>query len=117
LLVIGCKDGFLNTPPKDKIAINNFFKSEADLRIYTNGFYDMLSAESLYFQDSKSDNIVPFVVSRRVRGTRQVPTARGSGWWSWSNLREINYFLKNYQRVEDEEAKQYYAGIDRKSVV
>src|SRR5699024_7425958 len=31
--------------------------------------------------------------------------------WSWVDLRRINYFLENYDRVDDTEAKAKYSGI------
>lgn len=114
LLVIGCNKDYLDVPPKDRIASSNFFKTVKDLETYSNGFYNDIPSEDLYFRDSKSDNILPFVVDGRITGSRVVPTNRGSGGWSWSDLRQINYFLGNYKRnVEDPDVLQYYGGLAR----
>ena len=107
----GCKDNYLDVPPKDRIVASKFFKTVNDLSTYTNGFYNMIPSEDLYFRDSKSDNLLPFVIDKKITGSRIVPTDRGSGGWSWSNLRKINYFLENYTRVEDNDALPYYGGL------
>src|SRR5699024_4311560 len=91
LLVAGCNKDYLDVPPKDRIAGSNFFKTSKDLETYSNGFYSDVPSEDLYFRDSKSDNILPFVIDERITGSRVVPTNRGSGGWSWSDLRQINY--------------------------
>src|SRR5699024_6780211 len=64
-------------------------------------------------EDSRSDNIVPLTVDERIKGSRIVPTSSGSGGWSWSRLRDINFFLEHYQKVEDQAAKAKYSGIAR----
>lgn len=114
LSVVGCNTDYLDVPPKDRIAASNFFKTPKDLETYSNGFYSDIPSEDLYFRDSKSDNILPFVIDERITGSRVVPTNRGSGGWSWSTLRQINYFLQNYKRnVEDPEVLHYYGGLAR----
>jgi hypothetical protein len=110
-LAVGCSNEFLNTPPKDRIVTSNFFKTPNDLKTYTNGFYKMFPSEDLYFRDSKSDNILPFVVAKRITGSRKVPTSSGSGGWSWSNLRKINYFLAHYKHVNNKNAEQRYGAL------
>ena len=36
---------------------------------------------------------------------------RSSGGWNWTRLRDINFFLENYNKVEDDMAKQHYSGV------
>lgn len=108
-----CDKDYLDRPPKDQAELESFYNTAKDLEVATNDFYTMLPGKSVYTDDASSDNILPTPPNDRVKGTRLVPTGRGSGGWSWGRLRDINSFLANYQRVEDEEAKQLYSGIAR----
>lgn len=108
---VGCDKDFLERPSKDRINAEWFFNTSTDLEVYTNGFYNLIPSESLY--QSSSDDIVPATVDDRVKGTRITPTASGSGGWSWSNLRSINYFLANYHKCPDKDAQAKYSGIAR----
>lgn len=108
----GCtKDSFLDRPPKDQVEAEFFFSSPEELEVATNDFYSIFSPESVYRDDENSDNVVPLNPGDRIRGTRIVPTDLGSGGWNWSWLRNINYFLENYKKTEDEEARKKYSGI------
>lgn len=111
--ITACDRDFLNVTPNDKIDAETFFNTETDLNVYTNGFYDMLPTVEVYTDDAASDNIVQLNPSERVRGSRIVPVMRGSGGWSFSDLRSINYFLQKYERCPDENAKLKYGGIAR----
>jgi len=113
LAVSSCKDDFLDRPPKDQIDSEFFFNTVKDLELATNDFYPMLSPTSVYNDDNASDNIVPLISNERIRGGRIVPTNRGSGGWSWGRLRDINFFLANYKKVDDEAAQAKYGGIAR----
>ncbi|ARS37753.1 RagB/SusD family nutrient uptake outer membrane protein [Pontibacter actiniarum] len=113
VLFSACEKDFLDRPPKDKVDAEFFFKTATDLEVATNAFYTMLPTTEVYTEDNASDNILPLIASERVRGGRIVPTTRGSGGWSWGYLRDINFFLQNYQRVPDEAAKRKYGGIAR----
>ncbi|MEL7833827.1 RagB/SusD family nutrient uptake outer membrane protein [Fodinibius sp. Rm-B-1B1-1] len=112
LVTTSCQD-ILNQPPDDAITSEEFFNTSNDLRVYTNDLYDVLPRKSVYMDDASSDNILGVSASARVEGSRTVPTNRGSGGWSWENLRKINYFLENYDRVDNADAKAKYSGIAR----
>lgn len=111
MILASCEDDFLETPPVDQIDASSFFNTAIDLETYTNSFYDMLPGQAVYEDDAASDNIVPLVIDERVRGTRIVPVQKGSGGWSWDELRSINFFLANFEKVEDEDAKAHYGGV------
>lgn len=113
LIISSCEKDYLERPPKDQVDADFFFNTPKDLEVATNDFYTMLPDESAYKSDEASDNIVPLIASDRIRGARIVPTERGSGGWSWGRLRDINFFLENYQKVDDETAKKTYSGIAR----
>lgn len=106
-----CNKDYLDTHPKDKLDASLFFNTAKDLEVYTNGFYSMLPTESNYEQSS--DDIVPSVAEDRIKGTRIVPVSSGSGGWSWSDLRSINFFLTKYNKCSDSQAKLKYGGIAR----
>ena len=111
LITTACNKDFLDRPAKDKIDAEFFFNTPTDLEVYTNGFYNMVPSDGLY--SSPDDDVVPTVADDRIKGTRIVPTASGSGGWSWSNLRSINYFLANYTKCPDVNARLKYGGIAR----
>ncbi|MGM0934801.1 MAG: RagB/SusD family nutrient uptake outer membrane protein [Bacteroidota bacterium] len=112
-IMAGCEADILEQPPGDAVTSDEFFNTGADLKAYTNDLYAMLPTTSVYMDDSHSDNILGVSAGDRLRGTRIVPTDRGSGGWSWGYLRRINYFLENYARVDNEEATAQYSGIAR----
>lgn len=108
-----CDNDFLNRPPKDGIDANFFFNTEKDLEVATNDFYTMLPTKEVYDDDKASDNILPLNAADRIRGGRIVPSKRGSGGWSWTRLRDVNFFLGHYHKVDNENAKAKYGGIAR----
>lgn len=109
----GCDDDFLECPPKDEVDAAFFFNTAKDLEVATNDFYTMLDAEGVYTKDEDSDDIIPSSLGERLRDGRIVPVGRGTGGWSWGRLRDINYFLSHYQKVDDDAAKRKYSGIAR----
>ncbi|MGX5689153.1 RagB/SusD family nutrient uptake outer membrane protein [Arcticibacter tournemirensis] len=108
-----CKDDFLDRAPKDQVDAKFFFNTAKDLEVATNDFYKMLPTTAVYTDDASSDNIVPLIVSDKVRGSRIVPTKRGTAPWNWSSLRDINFFLANYHKCSDAAARAKYSGIAR----
>ncbi|MBX6379372.1 MAG: RagB/SusD family nutrient uptake outer membrane protein [Thermoflavifilum aggregans] len=116
LLFFSCNKDYLDRPSVDKPDASDFFNTPEQLEVYTNGFYDQLDDSRLYdatYGESASDDIVSLIEPARVTGTRLVPVGRGSGGWSWGDLRSINFFLQNYQRCPDSTARKKYAGIAR----
>lgn len=111
LFISGCDDDFLERPSKDHVEAKLFFNTAIDLEIATNDFYTMLPTTDVYSDDAASDNLLSFVIAERVRGTRIVPSIKGTGGWSWDRLRSINFFLENYHRCPDPDARAKYSGI------
>ncbi|KAA0991997.1 RagB/SusD family nutrient uptake outer membrane protein [Dyadobacter aurulentus] len=109
-LGIGLASCDLNRLPLDAIDPETFFKTENDLLLYTNSFYNMLpGAEDVYNEDV--DNVVKNSLREELQGTRIVPTSGGG--WSWNNLRNINYFLANSNKCPDKNAVAKYNGVAR----
>ena len=116
LLFCSCNKDYLNRPPLDRLDASEFFNNATDLEVYTNKFYDMLpdaSWYSAYDGESTSDDVLTKVLRPQISGTRLVPVARGTGGWTWTNLRSINFFLQNYQKCPDEQAKLKFGAIAR----
>ena len=109
-LTIGLASCDLDQLPMDAISPETFFKTENDLLLYTNSFYNMLpGAEDVYNEDV--DNVVKTSLRDELQGTRIVPTSGGG--WAWSNLRNINYFLINSGKCPDKAAVAKYNGLAR----
>ncbi|MEL4309041.1 RagB/SusD family nutrient uptake outer membrane protein [Joostella sp. CR20] len=111
LLFVSCSDEYLNKEPISDVTSESFFLKASDLELYTNGFYRMFPEASIYNGDAMVDNIITTTLSDEMRGTRLIPTSGGG--WSWDYLRDINYFLENYEKCDDEGAKRHYSGIAR----
>ncbi|MBB6271223.1 hypothetical protein HDF26_001650 [Pedobacter cryoconitis] len=101
-LITACKKS-LDLEPLSQISPNNSFNSENELRLYVTSFYDKMlpnadnedkAFTSLYTENS--DNIVLNGLDKKITGNRVVPVAAGG--WNWADLRNVNYFLQNYQR-------------------
>lgn len=93
--ISSCKqDNFLDRLPQDKLTAEILFKTENDLKLYCNQFYDSLPVEFAN-QDGQSDNQVPPQINGFLAGTYQVPGSEG-GWKSddWASIRSCNYFLR-----------------------
>lgn len=102
-----------DTIPEDAITDLNYWKKVEDLRQYANRFYTTLSGPSQWY-DNTSDNCVTNSPNNRLFNNMTVPGS-GGGWESknWTNIRDINYFLKRYQSVEGDskEINQYVGEI------
>jgi starch-binding outer membrane protein, SusD/RagB family len=113
ILLTACRKDLLDLTPQDRISDADFWKSTNDLQLYANGFYSRIlpayadfssNALGIYGLDSDegSDNMIGTAgYNSAMNGERVVP-ASGGGWntAAWQELRNINYFLANYQRVQ-----------------
>src|SRR5690606_36080224 len=109
-LLVSCSKEYLDRQPEADISPDAFFRSEKDLELYTNSFYRAIpSAEGVYNEDV--DNIVKQTLSDEVTGKRIIPVSGGG--WDWAELRNINYFLENYNRTLPEEQAKKWAAVAR----
>lgn len=114
LTLAACKKDFLDRQPLSDIAPGSFFNNEKDLTLYTNGFYAMLPGNEIYSNDLSSDNVEPAVIGDVVAGRTVVQTDAASAQWTWSDLRNVNYFLANHGKAAvSDSIKAHYAGIAR----
>ena len=110
-ILFGCSDDLLNKEPLSDVTEDNFFTKASDLQLYTNGFYRMLPSISIYNGDNRAGNILETTLSEEMRSARTIPTTGGG--WDWGYLRDINYFLENYQKGDDAAAIAHYGGVAR----
>ncbi|MDR0414696.1 MAG: RagB/SusD family nutrient uptake outer membrane protein [Prevotellaceae bacterium] len=113
-----CNDDFLQKDPIQDMSENTFLTNESDLAIYLNGLYGKYieGFQSGWASDSKppfglpgshiitwdvmSDNVVRSGnVDSRLDNSYVVPQSGTSTGWEWNNLRDVNYFLRNYTKA------------------
>ncbi|MGV3502755.1 MAG: RagB/SusD family nutrient uptake outer membrane protein [Adhaeribacter sp.] len=110
-LFAGCEK--LDQAPEATATREAVFGSEKGLELYANSFYDILpSANSIHQGDAMSDYAartqVPDFLREGAFGPRQ------SSGWSWTNLRNINYFLANNNNPAIAPAvRNHYQGLAR----
>ncbi|TWF37287.1 putative outer membrane starch-binding protein [Chitinophaga polysaccharea] len=112
LAATACKKD-LNLKPFDKLSPENAFNTEADLQLYANSFYKILpDGNAIIRGDVMSDYMAGKDVNPYIRPGAYSSTS--STGWSWSDLRNINYFLEHYNQANiPTEARNHFAGIAR----
>lgn len=93
-------DDVIDLKPLDSFSDESYWTSVDDLRGYANRFYTNLSGPSSS-GDQQSDNRVPGSYDAWLYNEYLVEQA---GDWSWSNIRNLNFFMARYQRVTGSEA-------------
>ena len=103
---------FLDRVPKDKLAPENYFRNEQDLKLFSNSFYDNLFEKSPFEQESDIMFLKSTLMDELLGGVdRNVPQAAGAGGWSWGQLRKINTMLGNMYKCEDPAAVTEYTAL------
>jgi hypothetical protein len=114
MIASSCKKGFLDRYPQTEISPELFFKSENDLSLYINGLMNQAGTSS-FLSDQNSDNMATTAsieVKNVMTGTPSSKTLTSG--WSWTSLRDINYFLVNYNKASvAQDVKDHYAGLAR----
>ncbi|MCK9404478.1 MAG: RagB/SusD family nutrient uptake outer membrane protein [Chitinophagaceae bacterium] len=112
ILLVSCTK-FLDKSPLDKLTPEQAFVNENTLQLYVNSFYTQMlpNGPTIYKGDVMSDITVPNAVPQYIGGT--FGSQQSSG-WSWTTLRNINYFLEHYNNPAiTQKARNHYAGIAR----
>ena len=118
-LLQGCSK-FLDKEPYTSLTPGQAFQTAGDLQLYTNSFYvnQMPNATTIFTGDNTSDyisgNAIPTLMTASVSANNPPP----GGVWSstsassWPELRNINYFLQNYNNPAIvDSTRQSYAAI------
>jgi hypothetical protein len=101
----------LDTVPSSTLSPENYFKTETDLQLFSNTFYNNLLDKSPY--DSQSDHQTENTLSDEMTGgtARSIP-ATGGG-WSWGDLRKMNTLLARINQCSDKAAVDKYTGLTK----
>jgi hypothetical protein len=112
-----CKKA-LDLHPLDKLTPDQAFASDQNLQLYANSFYNggLPAANGLFTRDQMSDITAQAIVNTYITGTSFTSQTGGTNpvgsLWAWGDLRNLNYFLENYQRADATEArKNHFAGM------
>lgn len=122
-LIAGSCKKVLDKNPLDSLTPQQAFSTEQNLQLYTNSFYQMIpSAQAIYGESGSLEGYYfqGNIISDNTGWTQTNPylgsgfTSRNSQGWSWTALRNINYFLAHYQEANTpDDRKNMYAGIAR----
>lgn len=111
LSFMACKK--LDQEPQSTASKKAVFGSENGLKLYTNSFYNMgfLPRNSISL-DAMSDYLAVKSVPDFIRAGGFA--ANNSSGWSWSDLRNINYFIENCNDpAVPEDVRRNYLGLAR----
>ena len=101
----------LDQEPKSSADRSAVFGSEAGLQLYANSFYTMLPGNATTL-DAMSDYLAVKSVPSFIQEGTFAPNL--SSGWSWSELRNINYFLANCNNPAISlDARKHYTGLAR----
>jgi hypothetical protein len=109
IILTGCD---LNEYPQDTASRLAIFGSASGLELYSNSFYELLPTpyDGVFQVDDNSDLVARNGVDTRLSvGSLSPVTSSG---WSWTDLRNINYFIENCEASSVAE-KNNYLGIAR----
>ena len=103
----------LDQRPKSSVGKDAVFQSEKGLELYTNSFYSILpTAAEILRGDNMTDYIVRKDVPDFIRPGAFGP--RQSTGWTWTDLRNVNYFIENnVNQTIPEEVRNHYNGLAR----
>lgn len=111
LLMTSCNDSFLDQTPETSITEINFFKTDADLELYSNSFYPYYyggTNTSAAISDSPSDNVVngntTDVLYNYLSGATN---ANNVGKWSWGEIRTVNFMIARMGNATGSNANHY----------
>jgi hypothetical protein len=104
----------LDEQPKASVGKDAVFSSEAGLKTYSWSFYNMMPSGSGL--NSIENDLVDFGAINTINTfiTKNAYSELVSGGWSWSNLRNINYFIVNCtNEAVNETVRNHYIGLAR----
>lgn len=100
----------LEQEPKSTVSKEAVFNTESGLKLYTNSFYTLLPTST---DIMRGDNMADYAARKDVPDFFRAGAfgPRQSSGWTWTALRNINYFLENNvsQSVSPEIRAQYAA--------
>ncbi len=112
ILAVSSCSGYLDKFPETALSPETFYTNENELKIATNGFYAMLPTPDDSQDGALQDNDLQYHISLSSvqMGTRSAETETWSS-STWSDLRNINYYLEHSVKCENESVRAKYDGI------
>jgi len=104
-------DDVLDTKPLSQISPETYFKTETDLQLFSNTFYNNMLDKSPY--DDQSDLYIQQNLSSEMIGGNKRTVPNSGGGWSWGDLRKMNTLLVYIDQCEDEAAIVKYTALTR----
>ena len=104
-------DNLLDLTPKSQISQTDYFKTESDLQLFSNTFYNNLLDKSPF--DDQSDLYVQQTLSDEIIGGNNRTVPASGGGWTWTDLRKMNTLLAYAHQCDDEVAVIKYTALTR----
>ena len=105
-----CTD--MDQVPEDRLSPDTYFRSEAELAQYTNSFYTLEPQVGTFnWFEEESELMQHTTLPREIMGSRPLPSASGDVGWTWTTLRNINYYLQNSGNCTDSHVRNRYDGV------
>lgn len=108
LTLASCEE-WLDKYPLAQMSPETFFSNENELQAFSNQFYVMFPAGSIYSE--YWDNIIHNDLPEEMRNGRTIPASGGG--WSWGDLRDINTLLEYSGNCTDAEVRTHYDALAR----
>ena len=108
LCLTGCED-WLDIKPVDKLTPDNYFRTEEELELYSNRFYNNVLPGGTAIYKETGDNLIWTPLDDEISGQRVVPETGGG--YTFTALRQINFFLEHLGNCDDKRAVMKYRGI------
>ncbi|MEN6455758.1 MAG: RagB/SusD family nutrient uptake outer membrane protein [Prolixibacteraceae bacterium] len=109
LFITSCNDSFLDRVPETSITEANFFKSDADLELYSNNFYSFYYPSTLVIMnDNPSDNVVRNNTTDGIyRYMSGAISSENIGQWNWNDIRQVNFMIARTKNVTGDNTNHY----------
>lgn len=100
--------------PITQVSKETIFSSEAGIKTYANSFYDMLPAGTAHAQ--ADEDLVDFACTKQPNAyiLKGQYDANKAGGWSWTSLRNVNYFIDNCTNpAVPQDVRTHYLAVAR----
>lgn len=116
IALVSCNDDFLDKLPETAIGRENFFNTEEDLNLASLNLYDFPST-GIYTSEAytTTDNAWSTGnVELKTMMTTSPSSTTITGGWTWEALRNINFFLENFDNAElSTDRLNHFEGLGR----
>ena len=90
--------------PRDSITDESYWNTTNDLKTFAQGFYTNLGgAEDPKTYDERSDDRLTNSPDNWLFDTWTIPASASDASWTWTTIRNLNYFMSRYDQVDDTE--------------